>query len=33
MIAGTLAATRPDAAATILGAAQAHVIEAGRTLS
>jgi hypothetical protein len=28
MIAGTLAATRPDAAATILGAAQAHVIEA-----
>jgi hypothetical protein len=28
MIAGTLAATRPDAAAIILGAAQAHVIEA-----
>jgi predicted ATPase/class 3 adenylate cyclase len=28
MIAGTLAATRPDAAATILGAAEAHVIEA-----
>ena len=28
MIAATLAATRPEAAATILGAAQAHVIEA-----
>ena len=28
MIAGTLAATRPDAAAIILGAAEAHVIEA-----
>jgi predicted ATPase/class 3 adenylate cyclase len=28
MIAGTLAATRPDAAATILGAAEAHGIEA-----
>jgi hypothetical protein len=28
MIAGTLAATRPDAAATILGAPEAHVIEA-----
>jgi hypothetical protein len=27
IIAGTLAATRPDAAAIILGAAQAHVIE------
>jgi len=27
MIAGTLAATRPEAAAIILGAAQAHVIE------
>jgi hypothetical protein len=30
MIAGTLAATRPDAAAIILGATEAHVIESAR---
>ena len=31
MIAGTLAATRPEAAAIILGAAEAHVIESAET--
>jgi predicted ATPase/class 3 adenylate cyclase len=31
MIAGTLATTRPDAAAIILGAAEAHVIQSERT--
>jgi len=30
IIAGTLVATRPDAAAIILGAAEAHVIESAR---
>ena len=30
-IAGTLAGTRPDAAAIILGAAEAHVLEWART--
>jgi predicted ATPase len=32
MIAGALAATRPDAAAIIQGAAQAHVVESSRTV-
>ena len=32
MIAGALAATRPDAAAIIQGAAQAHVVESSRTI-
>ena len=31
IIAGTLAATRPEAAAIILGAAEAHVLESART--
>ncbi len=31
MIAGTLAATQPDAAAIIMGAAEAHVIESAGT--
>jgi hypothetical protein len=31
VIAGALAATRPDAAAIIQGAAQAHVVESSRT--
>ena len=30
-IAGTLAATRPEAAAIILGAAEAHALESART--